>query len=152
MTTLEQLVPPFELCRKIPKDAFNDTALVWKTYHRGIISDNPYVAERDTWDHEFREDPEQPIVPAPTAQEILEALQPHFPHVSCGWRTNLERSVPYYKCTAHMAPTESCRRGKEFLCSGENLPEILLKLWLDVRRVKREAKNDQAVSDDSNNS
>lgn len=65
MTKIEQLVPPFELCQQIPTDAFNDTALVWKTYHRGIISDNPYVAERGTWDHEFREDFAQPIIPAP---------------------------------------------------------------------------------------
>jgi hypothetical protein len=135
MTTLEQLVPPFELCRKIPADSFNGTALVWKTYHRGIISDNPYVAERDTWDHEFREDAEQPIIPAPTVQEILEAM-PESKTTEAG----VQRRHGGYYC--YMCKISADIDIGELNCkSGNNLPEALLKLWLDVIRVEREAKN-----------
>lgn len=135
MTTLRQLVPPFELCRKIPKDAFNGTALVWKKYHRGIMSDNPYVAERNTWDHEFCEDPEQPIVPAPTAQEILEAMKYNRPDISCVWAAGTgDWHVWHYTCTAN-AHT-ACVDCVDILTSGNNLPEALLKLWLDVREVE----------------
>jgi len=126
MTTFEQLVPPFELCRKISSDAFNDTVFAWKTYYLGV-----YVTVRNL-------NPEQPIIAAPTAQEILKEMQLYFPRVSCGWQANLERNVRCYTCTASIGATESCMNGTEFLCAGENLPEVLLKLWLDVRRVKNE--------------
>ena len=129
MATLEQLVPPFELCRKIPADAFNGTALVWKTYHRGIIADSPYVAERDIWDHEFREDAEQPIIPAPTAQEILEAMHFSCPTVECGYFE--WDGVIRYSCTVVLNAKKT-----EFLRCGGNLPETLLKLWMDIRRER----------------
>lgn len=131
MATLEQLVPPFELCRKIPADAFNDTALVW-----WASGNNCFV--RDMHELGFICPPTWcEVRPAPTAQEILEEMRWNFPVVKCGIRICREDNWPgidYFYCTARM-------KESEISTNGHNLPEVLLKLWLDVRRVEREAKN-----------
>ncbi len=126
MTNLEQLVPPFELCQQIPKDAFNDTALVW------VVSKNLYVRKRFVpldLDRECN-----PFVfPAPTAQEILEAM-----NGAKAFETGVQMrdgGCFCYRCRI------SANNEEEFSTTGERLPEALLKLWLDVRRVEREAKN-----------
>lgn len=113
MTTLEQLVPPFELCQQIPKDAFNDTALVWcfNGLHYWVIPRRDYV-RWPTWIS----------TPAPTAQELLDAMHSSCPAVKRGYFSR-------YSCTV-----VANANGTEFLRAGENLPEVLLKLWLDVRR------------------
>lgn len=62
MSTLEQLVPPLELCQQIPDGAFADSALVWM--HRTAldgISDVPFlVTNRLHAEHYKRE-----MYPAP---------------------------------------------------------------------------------------
>jgi hypothetical protein len=129
MTTLEQLVPPFELCRKIPADAFNGTALVWWWFK---AQNRPVLSPRNIMKHDVEE-----LVPAPTAQEILKAMRWNFPVVKCGIRICSEDNWPeidYFYCTARM-------KESGISTNGHNLPEALLKLWLDVRRVEREAKN-----------
>lgn len=124
MTTLEQLVPPFELCQQIPKDAFNDTALVWKKYHRGIISDNPYVAERDIFDYEFREDPDQPIIPAPTAQEILEEMPDY--HL---WK-DVGHAIRFF--------TRGANGTAGIVSNPSRFSELLLSAWIEVRKAKEQ--------------
>lgn len=120
MTNLEQLVPPFELCRKIPANAFNDTALVWKIY----LPDGPYVAERDTYDYEFREDLEQPIIPAPTAQEILEAIP--------DW--HLWKDVGH----AFRFFTRGANGTAGIVSKPSRFPEMLLSVWLIAGRAKEQ--------------
>ena len=67
MPNLEDIVPPLELCRKIPKGEFADSALVW---HSGDYFKS-YVEERCEGDVEHRW---FGIFPAPTLAEILAAL------------------------------------------------------------------------------
>lgn len=55
---IEQLVPPLELCRQIPKGAFADSAFCWVEYPRGDLS----KAE---------------LFPAPTLAEIIERIGDH---------------------------------------------------------------------------
>ena len=69
MTNLEQLVPPFELCRKIPADAFNNTVFAWKTSYLEV-----YVTVRNRTT-------DQPIIPAPTAQEMYNAEKDKVIHL-----------------------------------------------------------------------
>ncbi len=117
MTTFEQLVPPFKLCRKIPADAFNDTALVWKTYYLGM-----YVTERNPWDIEFREDFKQPIIPAPTAQEILEEMP--------DW--HLWKDVGH----AFRISTRGGNGTAGIVSKPSRFPEMLLSVWLTVKRIE----------------
>lgn len=120
MATFEQLVPPFELCQQIPKDAFNDTALVW-----WFSGKNYWVLKRD--DPVFVRWPSWILAPAPTAQELLEAM-----HFSCSVvkREHFEwDGVTRYYCTA-----VANAKGTEFLRCDVNLPKTLLKLWMDIRR------------------
>ena len=67
MLNLKDLVPPFELCRKIPAGEFAESALVW---HSGDYFKS-YVEERCEGDVERRW---LGIFPAPTLAEIMDAL------------------------------------------------------------------------------
>lgn len=125
MTNLEQLVPPFELCRKIPADAFNDTALVWKTYYRGMYVT---VRERNIWDNWFREKHERPIVPAPTAQEILEAIPDY--HL---WK-DVGHAFRFF--------TRGGNGTAGIVSKPSRFPEMLLSVWLTVRRMEEQEKAD----------
>lgn len=110
MTTIEQLVPPFELCQKIPSDAFNDTALVWKTYYLGV-----YVTVRNL-------NPEQPIIPAPTAQEILEEMPDY----------HLWKDVGH----AFRLFTRGGNGTAGIVSKPSRFPEMLLSVWLKVRGIE----------------
>ena len=56
MNKLEDLVPPLELCRKIPSGKFDDSALVWWGHHVYMRSHGDAVT------------------PAPTLAEIMKEL------------------------------------------------------------------------------
>ena len=65
--TLEDLVPPLELCKQIPEGEFADSALVWLIK----VQEEPEVWERD------KTNSIPPIwskIPAPTLQEIMKEL------------------------------------------------------------------------------
>ena len=72
---LEDLVPPLELCRKIPKGDFEYSALTW---NEGYVKGNFVIEQRGLGRYY--------ICPAPTLQEILDEfgteidakLYPHF--------------------------------------------------------------------------
>ena len=68
---LEELVPPFDLCKKIPAGEFKDSAFVYVLYK--FAGDAPKMLPRE---HEvvkiFTDD--FFIYPAPTLQEIMEVL------------------------------------------------------------------------------
>lgn len=66
--TLENLVPPIELCKRIPAGKFADSALVWNIRY-GIPGDRTVnlIQRKDYHNGGF-------IVPAPTLQEIMLAL------------------------------------------------------------------------------
>jgi hypothetical protein len=95
MSKLEDLVPPIELCKLIPKGEFEDSAFIWdKTTSVGFwdgedkdgnhiggfgkIPHNKYRLRQNYSDrcrkHLKDQDIELDIFPAPTLQEILEEL------------------------------------------------------------------------------
>ena len=63
---LEDLVPPLEMCKRIPEGAFADSALVWlrESGHSGSF----YIAERNDYLDRVKR------IPAPTLEEILRGL------------------------------------------------------------------------------
>jgi hypothetical protein len=58
--TLENLVPPLELCKKIPAGAFADSALVWMETRTGSCVVQARITSEE--------------IPAPTLAEIIVAL------------------------------------------------------------------------------
>ena len=79
MSNLESIVPSLELCKKIPKGAFNDSALWWiEEYIPGNkIPVDSYVCKRGTCEDShggyFL------FYPAPSAIEIFDALTQKLP-------------------------------------------------------------------------
>jgi len=61
--SLESLVPPLDLCRKIPKGDFEYSALTW---NEGYVKGNFVIEQRGLGRYY--------ICPAPTLQEILNTL------------------------------------------------------------------------------
>ena len=66
MSKVENIVPPLELCKRIPAGEFEDTALVWCR-----VRGEDVVCPREHWVGVFGMSP----VPAPTLEEILEAIR-----------------------------------------------------------------------------
>jgi hypothetical protein len=71
MSSLENLVPPLELCRQIPEGAFADSALVW-----GFTMFLASYPPKPVWEvmPRNRSFGSATKIPAPTLAEILEAL------------------------------------------------------------------------------
>ena len=110
MSNLENLVPPLELCKKIPAGEFEDSALVWE--ERTGISRNYLVKLREPEDISYKvELTGVNYFPAPTLEEILDDL--FFTAVFCkGGIWIIDRFYEY--------PTES---------------EEALRLWLTVKGI-----------------
>lgn len=65
MSNLERIVPPLELCKKIPAGEFEDSALVWCR-----VRGEDAVCLREQWVGVGGTRP----IPAPTLEEVLEAI------------------------------------------------------------------------------
>ena len=65
MSKIENIVPPLELCRRIPAGEFEDTALVWVYDMDGL----EMVMPREVVQFEGTK-----MIDAPTLEEILDAL------------------------------------------------------------------------------
>ena len=109
MSNLEDLVPPLDLCRKIPEGAFADSALVWV-----IMTDtDPEIWERSKTKN-------IPLiwkaVPAPTWQEIMEGLNEDMSSIE------YRDSSPHW--VVHSPYTDTTP-------AGDNVAEALLRYWMD---------------------
>lgn len=67
MSSLESIVPPLELCKRIPIGEFDDSALVFRQY---VARGEDKVCPRAQYEGVVGDRP----VPAPTLDEILKAL------------------------------------------------------------------------------
>ena len=118
MPNLEDLVPPLELCRKIPKGDFAESAMVWVIK----AQEEPEVWER------ARTNSIPPIwskVPAPTLAEVLTALRKlHDRHVIVEQMENNSLWIVQHN-------DEFCRDALD-----TNPATAALKLWLHVKGVK----------------
>jgi len=78
---LEKLVPLLELCREIPVGKFDDSALMlifwYKSPNTPVEIRTRCEVENDPEFDDLVEDQRILIYPAPTLQEILEALESH---------------------------------------------------------------------------
>ena len=132
--TLEKLVPPLELCKKIPEGEFEDSALVWvgdQFYENKSVVDRGYQGIQRDGD----------IAPAPTAQEILEALPSRlntpdgdFFLVLLDARSiNGNWQIGYARKLMHNGVLEDL-----IIIKGADQAEIALRLWLELKRQGEE--------------
>ena len=75
MSKLEEIVPPLEMCKRIPEGAFGDSALVWFGHSRPVETlDVVPRNELGPVCEEFLRKGLRVKFPAPTLAEIMEAL------------------------------------------------------------------------------
>ena len=111
---IEDLVPPLDLCKRIPAGHFEDSALVWMTNH----GDSPIVEPRRYAPEEFEE------CPAPTLEEILAELSFYEPVTVSQWRTG-------------QIVVTCQRQGEEKeQQSAKSAATAALKLWLELEGGK----------------
>lgn len=64
--TLEDIVPSLELCKQIPNESFEDSALVW-----AVNGSSCFIEQRELMEYANRS---KTLAPAPTLQEIIDDL------------------------------------------------------------------------------
>lgn len=69
MGYLKKIVPPMELCKKIPNGKFNESGLFWKPF-----DDRAGGSVLIRIDAKFNVKRNNALIPAPTLEEILNAL------------------------------------------------------------------------------
>lgn len=117
---LEELVPPLELCKLIPKGEFEDSALMWfSNYHFG-----GWHIERHGLAIAYTDNGE--LYPAPTLQEIIKELKRDYCKVGV--------SIRYDWC---------CYIVDEFgndMTESDNSEAVVsaLKLWLKLKGIEYE--------------
>lgn len=119
MSKLEDLVPPLELCRKIPEGCFENSALVWRWN-----GNNGAIFERDGFPQEK--------YPAPTLLEIMDELARMEVCPSLIAILPVTGKVVY-----------SISAGVNLMCKqGNNPAEAALKVWLELN--KKVMENEQS--------
>lgn len=120
MSNLEKLVPPLEECKKIPKGAFPNSALVW-----GYTGEGYDVISREVWK---LVEILSPAVPAPTLEEILGAIE-EIPGIKF-----LDQGI-----------CDTMRRTPDGFCSYPLTAELALRLWFRVREAGTDPKPPEAA-------
>ena len=110
---LQDLVPPLELCKLIPKGEFRDSffCYVWCSFRE------EYLICKSDWEHT-----QDFCCPAPTLQEILEELPWDFEFSHC------YKGVPTEKYITILNP--------ELGEVGNNGVESAMKTWLVYKGIK----------------
>ena len=115
--TLESLVPPLDLCKKIPEGAFADSALVWEEDSCVFGKLPPHVIPREENTYHTI------LAPAPTLDEILAALADFGKKATAGCITDSQGrhvfSAGYYADTYYRIDRTPAAAA--------------LRLWFDVK-------------------
>lgn len=144
--TLEDLVPPLELCKAAREVIGDRTALVWlsyqfceggNTYHKVLLRDDHELMSRDSVEYSR--------YPAPTLAELLEMLpETHyssdFEYVGFMSLTRLHPSLsdPFYHiCYTHteLVNNRRCRAGDSEGDCDANPATAALRLLMKVKGV-----------------
>jgi hypothetical protein len=131
---LEELVPPMELCKKIPAGEFEHSALVifkWENVKEPCIYERLSVAQR----HLDNGRKKGYCFPAPTLQEIMEVLPPYGKDEKI-----LACCVPDWANFDARIFGEHWRVGYTGDCSinDKNPATAALKLWLKLKGLENE--------------
>lgn len=117
---LQDLVPPLELCKLIPKGEFEDSALVWAEIKKeNEVKSYIYTADMvNYYATSFHK-----LYPAPTLQEILEKLPGDFEFSHC------YEGVPTEKYITII--------GTEIGEVGNTAVESAMLTWLKLKGIKK---------------
>ena len=127
MSKLENIVPPLELCKKIPAGEFEDSVLVWK--ERIGISCDDLVKIREPEDISYKvESAEVNYFPAPTLEETITSLLTYGWLVKIDCRFGLDTFVELYSRTSNKHYTEY----DPSACAAA------LRLWFKVKGIEVE--------------
>ncbi len=118
--TLEDLVPPVELCKLIPAGEFEDGALMWfSNYHFG-----GWHIEKRELAVAFTDNGE--LYPAPTLQEIMVELPPGDTDCFCCYQGDSQWSMGACERDLYV------KNGTE----DSNPAAAALKVWLEMKGIK----------------
>ena len=130
MSTLERIVPPLELCKRIPAGEFEDSALVWDIHGK---FDKWHVEKRVKRSVRFgdygRMSSPHADIPAPTLEETMTSLLNY-----AGWllkidsRFGLDTFVELYSRTSN----------KHYTQYDPSACAAALRLWFKVKGVEVE--------------
>jgi len=129
MSKLEDLVPPLELCRKIPFLLFEDSVflrILWRKSRREEVRLRAEV-ENDPEFAELEDNEEIIIYPAPTLAEIIEALH------------RAEFATAIFSCGDSWMVKAIKHNINEFKWD-EKPAAAALKLWLELNKEKKSEK------------
>lgn len=126
MSKLEDIVPPLELCRKIPKGDFGYSVLTW---NEGYVKGNFVIEQRGLGRYY--------ICPAPTLPEILLAIDEAGGYCpSCRYQAKWQ--LGYADGPLDSELTELFEEEDR-----DNPAAAALKLWLDVNKLDRTDKTNK---------
>lgn len=127
MSELKDIVPPLELCKRIPAGEFEKSVLVWRE-RIGNISRDDRIKIREPEDISYKvESAEVNYFPAPTLAEILAKLPftdgSNRTPICCGrWVDDLSIWVVGYRNIDELRKTDK-----------NNPAAAALRLWLKVK-------------------
>lgn len=126
--TLEDIVPSLELCKQIPNESFEDSALVW-----AVNGSSCFIEQRELMEYANRS---KTLAPAPTLVEILpelyalagaDVVETYFD--SSGW------SVRYVYTMSDDDDVDD-----DMLDDNYNPAYAALKLWLNLTKGGKDGK------------
>lgn len=123
---LEEIVPPLEMCKRIPEGSFENSALVWaiRFCARGYASGNIVIALR----HDIEDsDGHRILSPAPTLAEIMAELDKRWDDV-CMWNDAAKNWWDIQVENIKTAETHGKR--------DRNSAAAALRLWLEVNGIE----------------
>jgi hypothetical protein len=135
MMKINDIVPPLELCQKIPADKFQDCAFCWQLQDQiGFVCRESGCEEIHSkeWKIEpsccrkikIRRNTGEQIYPAPTVQEILEDLTKDSAYFSMTY---------FYADNAMVVSSDKCDRRDDISITNagnSNMAEAAMRLWL----------------------
>ena len=120
---LTDLVPPLDLCKKIPAGEFGDSALYW-----GLLDEylEDVMPRECGYCPSFRCGPKTEIIcPAPTLQEILEDFLKNLDSVYVKWS-----EIAY-----HGWFVDVCNDRKSWRRDDRNLVVAAMQTWLNMKGI-----------------
>lgn len=139
MSELKDLVPHFELCKKIPAGEFYDSAFQWQAGY-GVLKNAEYyegVIERTPWEARGYKH-----YPAPTTDEILDkckdisgVLNPTLWYQSEQWKTDCAIDKTG-KLSEEFYDDEDFNKMEIVSASGETPVVAAIKLWFKLKGIE----------------
>lgn len=125
MSNLKDLVPPLEMCKKIPEGEFADSVFIWMEVEASATMEKTWSLMQGT--PYARQRPNRKI-PAPTLREILLATSPGETGVFCSHEGDGEWNIGDCEHDLYV------KNGYE----GKKPEELALKWWFEQKGIEND--------------